>query len=63
MTIYINDKPYGLPANARIRDAVLKFCTANQIDYSNNMTVLDQWGNQVMHSGPACKNGKYYINI
>ena len=63
MTIYLNDKPFGIPSGARIRDAVLRFCTANGIGYSEDLTVLDEWGNQVMHSGPADENGKYYINI
>ena len=63
MKVFVNDKPIDIHCRARLRDVFLKYCTLYQLTYDEQATAHDQWGNEVMHSGQASKDGKYYINL
>lgn len=63
MIVFVNDQQIEIHCRARLRDAFLKYCTINGLQYNEEAVAHDQWGNEVMHGGPATKNGKYYITL
>ena len=63
MIVFVNGQQIEIHSHARLRDAFLKYCSANGLRYSEEAVARDQWGNEVMHGGPAADNGKYYIPL
>lgn len=63
MIVFVNDQQIEIHCRASLRDAFLKYCSINRLRYSEGATAHDQWGNEIMHGGPAAENGKYYITL